>query len=242
MNKQTKLPLTRFVLSLIFLGGAPASAQIITLSLSAYNSSNYLSDGVTVVPNSTVMKLGYFYSGSSFIGASSAFSTWTNTLASSASISAALDNFDNNFYTLKADNGTMLQTTAGDFASGQGKFWISLDPNGNESEAKFASVFTVNPASFSPTLTGVSTIGVKPFVWVETADRSQFGLFEANTAMPNGNFPNLSIDLVIGTTGFTPLVGTLSANSFTLIPEPSTSALLLVGLVALCHRRRTNKI
>jgi hypothetical protein len=76
-------------------------------------------------------------------------------------------------------------------------------------------------------------------VWVETADRSQFALFESSKAMPSGSFPDLSLDLVMGSAGFTAIAGTLQANSFTMVPEPTTLSLASLGvLTALVTRRR----
>jgi len=207
----------------------------ITISMSAYQDNNMLSDGVTVAPNSTILKIGYFYN-SGFTSLATLQSAWTGL---TGSMSSRLDTLDNTFYVLKAANGTALETTAGDFSPSGGKFWISVEPNGNESEAKFASTLNINPASFSPTLTGINTIGVKPFVWVETADRSQFALFESTKAMPSGAFPDLSLDLVMGSAGFTAIAGTLQANSFTMVPEPTTLSLASLGvLTALVTRRR----
>lgn len=238
MKSNFKIPSWFLGLALSFLYGVTGFSQI-TISVSAYQSGNFLADGLTVVPNTTILKLGYFYNG----GFTSATSLGTQWAGLTGTMSSRLGSFDDTFYTLKADNGELLQTTAGEFANGAGKFWIALDPNGvdNESAPRFATTLTVNPGSFDPVLNSVSTIGVKPFVWVETADRSQFGLFEAKVAMPNGVFPNLLLDLVIGTTGFTPVVGSLATNSFTLIPEPSTSALLGVSFLALFHRIRKTK-
>ena len=214
---------------------ATSSHAQITISMSAYQDNNMLSDGVTVVPNSTILKIGYFYN-SGFTSLATLQSAWTGL---TGSMSSRLDTLDNTFYVLKAANGTALETTAGDFSASGGKFWISVEPNGNESEAKFASTLNINPASFSPTLTGINTIGVKPFVWVETADRSQFALFESTKAMPSGGFPDLSLDLVMGSAGFTAIAGTLQANSFTMVPEPTTLSLASLGvLTALVTRRR----
>ena len=214
---------------------ASSHAQI-TISMSAYANSNRLSDGVAVVPNSTILKIGYFYN-SGFTSLAAVQSAWTGL---TGSMSSRLDTLDNTFYVLKAANGTALETTAGDYISNAGKFWISVDPNAaNSSETKFTSTFTLNPGSFSPTLTGINTVGVKPFVWVETADRSQFALFESKTAMPSGVFPELSLDLVMGTAGFTAIAGTLQTRSFTMIPEPTTFSLVTLGvLTTLVTRRR----
>jgi hypothetical protein len=220
--------------ALALLMATNSHAQI-TISMSAYQDNNMLSDGVTVVPNSTILKIGYFYN-SGFTSLATLQSAWTGL---TGSMSSRLDTLDNTFYVLKAANGTALETAAGDFSPSGGKFWISVEPNGNESEAKFASTLNINPASFSPTLTGINTIGVKPFVWVETADRSQFALFESTKAMPSGNFPDLSLDLVMGSAGFTAIAGTLQANSFTMVPEPTTLSLASLGvLTALVTRRR----
>jgi len=214
---------------------ATSSHAQITISMSAYQDNNMLSNGVTVVPNTTILKIGYFYN-SGFTSLATLQSAWTGL---TGSMSSRLDTLDNTFYVLKAANGTALETTAGDFSPSGGKFWISVEPNGNESEAKFASTLNINPASFSPTLTGINTIGVKPFVWVETADRSQFALFESTKAMPSGAFPDLSLDLVMGSAGFTAIAGTLQANSFTMVPEPTTLSLASLGvLTALVTRRR----
>jgi hypothetical protein len=214
---------------------ATSSHAQITISMSAYQDNNMLSNGVTVVPNTTILKIGYFYN-SGFTSLATLQSAWTGL---TGSMSSRLDTLDNTFYVLKAANGTALETTAGDFSPSGGKFWISVEPNGNESEAKFASTLNINPASFSPTLTGINTIGVKPFVWVETADRSQFALFESTKAMPTGAFPNLSLDLVMGSVGFTAIAGTLQTRSFTMVPEPTTFSLVTLGaLTTLVTRRR----
>jgi len=214
---------------------ASSHAQI-TISMSAYQDNNMLSDGVTVVPNSTILKIGYFYN-SGFTSLATLQSAWTGL---TGSMSSRLDTLDNTFYVLKAANGTALETTAGDFNANGGGFWIAVDPNGNESETKFASTLSINPASFSPTLAGsINTIGVKPFVWVETADRSQFALFESTKAMPSGAFPDLSLDLVMGSAGFTAIAGTLQTRSFTMVPEPTTFSLVTLGvLTTLVTRRR----
>ena len=224
----------------MLLMAASSHAQI-TISMSAYTNANKLSDGVTLVPNSTILKIGYFYN-SGFTSLASIQSAWTGL---TGTMSSRLDTLDNTFYVLKAANGTALETTAGDFnfnGLNPGRFWIAVDPNGNESETKFASTLSISPASFSPTLPGsISTIGFKPFVWVETEDRSQFALFESTRAMPNGVFPNLSLDLVMGSSNFTAIAGTLQANSFTMVPEPTTFSLVTLGvLTTLVTRRRKN--
>jgi hypothetical protein len=221
------------ILGLLMVGSSYAQ---ITISMSAYANNNMLSDGVTVVPSSTILKIGYFYN-SGFTSLTSVQSAWAGL---TGSMSSRLDTLDNTFYVLKADNGTVLETTAGDFNPSGGKFWIAVDPNGNESETKFASTLTVNPGSFSPALAGsISTIGVKPFVWVETADRSSFALFESTKAMPAGAFPDLSLDLVMGSAGFTAIAGTLQTRSFTMVPEPTTFSLVTLGaLTTLVTRRR----
>jgi hypothetical protein len=221
--------------ALALLMAASSHAQI-TISMSAYQDNNRLSDGVTVVPNSTILKIGYFYN-SGFTSLDAVQSAWTS---STGSMSSRLDALDDTFYVLKAANGTALETTAGDFSLSGGGFWIAVDPNGQESQAKFASTLNINPASFSPILAGsINTIGVKPFVWVETADRSQFALFESTKAMPTGAFPFLSLDLVMGSAGFTAIAGTLQTRSFTMVPEPTTFSLVTLGaLTTLVTRRR----
>jgi hypothetical protein len=221
--------------ALALLMAASSHAQI-TISMSAYQDNNMLSDGVTVVPNSTILKIGYFYN-SGFTSLAAVQSAWTS---STGSMSSRLDTLDNTFYVLKAANGTALETTAGDFNANGGGFWIAVDPNGQESEAKFATTLDINPASFSPNLAGsINTIGVKPFVWVETIDRSQFALFESTKAMPTGAFPNLSLDLVMGSGGFTAIAGTLQTRSFTMVPEPTTFSLVTLGaLTTFVTRRR----
>jgi hypothetical protein len=66
-----------------------------------------------------------------------------------------------------------------------------------------------------------------------------FALFESTKAMPSGAFPDLSLDLVMGSAGFTAIAGTLQANSFTMVPEPTTLSLASLGvLTALVTRRR----
>jgi hypothetical protein len=217
----------------------PVQGQI-TFSMSAYDNSNKLADGVTNVGNETILKVGYFYNGG-FTSATALQTAWGSLTGSMAS---RLGVFDDTFVSLKADNGIALETTAGEFDPGMGQFWISLDPNGrgNESATRFASTLSVGTSN--QTLNGISLINVKPFVWVETADRSQFGLYESTRAMPSGSFPDLSLDLVMGSGTFTAIVGTLNTISFNLsaIPEPNTSVLLGLGLLSFLIKKRRNNL
>ena len=216
---------------------APVQAQI-TISMSAYDNSNKLADGVTNVGNGTILKVGYFYN-SGFTSATALQTAWGSL---TGSMNSRLGVFDDTFVSLKAVNGSALETTAGEFDPGMGQFWIAVDPNnrGNESAPRFASTLSVGTSN--ETLNGISFINVKPFVWVETADRSQFGLYESNRAMPSGSFPDLSLDLVMGSDTFTAIVGTLNTKSFNLVPEPNTSVLLGLGLFSLLIKKRRNNL
>jgi len=224
-------------LGLLLAGGYTSVQAQITISMSAYQSSNKLADGVTNVGDTTIMKVGYFYN-SGFTSASALQTAWGSL---TGSMQSRLNVFDDTFVSLKADNGIALETTAGEFDPGMGQFWIALDPNGNESASRFVSTLSVGTSN--QTLNGISLINVKPFVWVETADRSQFGLYESTKAMPSGAFPDLSLDLVMSSSTFTAVVGTLNTRSFNLsaIPEPNTSVLLGLGLLSfLVNKRRNN--
>jgi hypothetical protein len=92
-------------------------------------------------------------------------------------------------------------------------------------------------------------VGYKPFVWIETVDRSQFGLYQANVAFPTGTFPDNDYGFDVIALNATALVGTLLADdtgvklAAVAVPEPSVTAMSLLGVsvsfLSLLRRRKS---
>jgi hypothetical protein len=89
-------------------------------------------------------------------------------------------------------------------------------------------------------------VGYKPFVWIETVDRSEFGLYQANVAFPTGTFPDNDYGFDVIASNATALVGTLLADDtgvqLSVIPEPSVTAMSLLGISFLSLLRRRNSV
>ena len=133
--------------------------------------------------------------------------------------------------------------TSGNGNGAEFQILFSPDPDVQPNPA-FQSLFNINPAVTTPTLASINLVGLKPFIWIETVDRSEFGLFESRLAFPTGAFPDNDLSIDVIDTGATAVVGTLLANDTGLqtIPEPSSASLALlgVGLLSLLRRRDAN--
>ena len=174
LGKSRQFPLGGILLALCIAGVAPVRAQVqITLALNGYFGSNVSSSGQTLA-DGTVVKLGFFHSGTAFISSANVLSTW-ETLT--GNLSSKTTSLGANFYTLAS-------TT---IHSGEFQILYTPDPEA-QPDPSYQTLFTINPAVSTPSLSGIGLVNYKPFVWVETTDRSQFGLYESRTAFPTGPF------------------------------------------------------
>jgi len=207
-------------------------AQIsITMSVNGYFGSNLSASGANLA-DGTIVKLGMFYSSSAFTPTATVLSDWT---ALTGTMQSRLSTFDDNFYS--------FASTTMNSANGNGaEFQILYSPDPDvQPDVAFQKFFTLSPAVTSPTLSAINLVGYKPFVWIETVDRSQFGLYQANVAFPTGTFPDNDYGFDVIASNATALVGTLLVDDtgVQLVPEPSVTALSLVGVafVSLLRRR-----
>lgn len=219
---------------LSLLGGSVGFSQVsITLAVNGYYGNNLSSSGQQLA-DGTLVKLGFFYSGGAFVSSSNVLANWDSL---TGSLSSKLSSFDDSFYTLAS---TTTSTVNGNGAEWQ--ILYSPDPDVQPNPA-FQSLFPINPAVSTPSLASINLVGYKPFIWVETSDRSEFGLFESRLAFPTGAFPDndLSIDAI--SSGSTAFIGTLLSDDtgFQTIPEPASTSLALLGfgLLSLLRRRET---
>jgi len=209
-------------------------AQIsITMSVNGYFGNNLQASGANLA-DGTIVKLGMFYNNSAFTPTADVSASWA---ALSGSMQSRLSTFDDNFYS--------FASTVTSSANGNGaEFQILYSPDPEvQPDVAFQKFFTLSPAVTTPTLSAINLVGYKPFVWIETVDRSQFGLYQANVALPTGTFPDNNYDFDVTATGATALVGSLLADDtgvkLSAVPEPSVTAMSLVGVafVALLRRR-----
>lgn len=230
-HKQAKFGFNGLVL-VALLSGSLAHAQVgITMAVNGYYGSNLSVSGANLADGTSV-KLGFFHTGTAFISSADVLNSW---LGLSGTMASKLSSLDDNFYTLASASITS--------ANGNGAEWqilYSPDPDVQPNPA-FQSLFNINPAVSTPSLSSINLVGYKPFIWVETVDRSEFGLFESRLAFPTGAFPDNDLSIDVINTGATALVGTLLADDTGLqtIPEPTSASLALlgVGLLSLLRRR-----
>jgi hypothetical protein len=216
----------------LILGGSVGQAQVgITLAVNGYYGNNLSASGANLADGTSV-KLGFFHTGTAFLPTTDVLNSW---LGLSGTMASKLSSFDDNFYTLASASITS--------ANGNGAEWqilYSPDPDVQPNPA-FQSLFNINPAVSTPALSSINLVGYKPFIWVETVDRSEFGLFESKLAFPTGAFPDNDLSIDVINTGATALVGTLLADDTGLqtIPEPTSASLALLGfgLLSLLRRR-----
>ena len=220
---------------LLTFGGSVVQAQVgITLAVNGYYGSNLNATGADLA-DGTLVKLGFFHTGGAFISSANVLSSWQSL---SGTMASRLSTFDDNFYTLAS-----TVVTSGNGNGAEFQILFSPDPDVQPNPA-FQSLFNINPAVTTPTLASINLVGLKPFIWIETVDRSEFGLFESRLAFPTGAFPDNDLSIDVIDTGATAVVGTLLANDTGLqtIPEPSSASLALlgVGLLSLLRRRDAN--
>ena len=219
-------------------------AQVsITLAVNGYFGNNLSSSGANLA-DGTIVKLGMFYNNSAFTPTADVSSNWA---ALSGTMQSRLSTFDDTFYTLAS---TTTSSIAGNGAEFQ-MLWTT--DSAIQPDPAYRKLFPLSPALTTPTLSAISlskiivdeqvTFEYKPYLWVETADRSEFGLFQATTAFPTGSFPDNDYAFDVINTQATAVVGSLLSDDtgfqLSAIPEPSVASLLLTGcMYAFCLKGR----
>ena len=236
MKTQLKLLSKAAILALIGFGAVEQTSQAqisITMSVNGYFGNNLSASGANLA-DGTIVKLGMFYNNSAFTPTADVSASWVSL---SGSMQSRLSTFDDNFYS--------FASTTMNSASGNGaEFQILYSPDPDvQHDVAFQKFFTLSPAVTSPGLSGINLVGYKPFVWIETVDRSEFGLYQASAAFPTGTFPDNDYSFDVIASNATALVGTLLVDGtgvqLSAVPEPSVTAMSLVGVafVSLLRRR-----
>ena len=214
-----------------------AQAQIsITMSVNGFYGANYLSDGTTLMPTGTKVKLGVFYSGTALTSVSNVSTLWEGL---SGDMSAKLATFDDTFYSLA--ESTVLSV---DGVSNFQFLYTPISSVYNDADAsafKVQAKFSVNPAVTTPALVNLDLRLKNAFVWIENADRSEFGLFASKGLFPNVADEDWTFDVTSSSAldaGVTAIAGIAGQSGVTLVPEPTTASLLLVGMAAFITIRR----
>ena len=214
-----------------------AEAQInITMSVNGFYGENYLSNGTTLMPTGTKVKLGVFYSGTTLTSVSSVSTLWEGL---SGDMSAKLATFDDTFYSLA--ESTVLSV---DGVSNFQFLYTPISSVYNDADAsafKVQAKFSVNPALTTPALVSLNLAEKNAFVWIENADRSEFGLFASKGLFPKVTDEDWTFDVVSSSAddaGVTAIAGTAGLGGVTLVPEPTTASLLVAGMAAFIITRR----
>jgi len=213
-------------------------AQIsITMSVNGYFGSNLSASGANLA-DGTIVKLGMFYNSSAFTPTADVSASWA---ALSGSMESRLSTFDNNFYS--------FASTVTSSANGNGaEFQILYSPDPEvQPDVAFQKFFTLSPAVTTPTLSAINLVGYKPFVWIETADRSEFGLYQANAAFPTGTFPDNDYGFDVTAANAIAIAGSLLADDSgvqlaAVVPEPSVTAMSLAGVAFISLLRRRGSV
>ena len=228
-----------FILALLafFAVEQKGQAQVsITMSVNGYYGRNLSASGADLA-DGTIVKLGMFYSNSAFTPTADVSASWA---ALSGSMQSRLSTFDDNFYSFAS---TTMSSANGNGA----EFQILYSPDPDvQPDVAFQKFFTLSPAVTSPSLSGINLVGYKPFVWIETVDRSQFGLYQANVALPTGTFPDNDYGFDVIASNATALVGSLLADDtgvqLSAVPEPSVAAMSLLGVAFISLLRRRGSV
>jgi hypothetical protein len=225
------------LLALVAVEQAGQAQVSITMSVNGYYGRNLSASGADLA-DGTIVKLGMFYSNSAFTPTADVSSNWA---ALSGTMQSRLSSFDDNFYSLAS---TVISS-----ANGNGpEFQILFSPNPDvQPDVAFQKFFVLSPAVTSPTLSSINLVGYKPFVWIETVDRSEFGLYEANAAFPTGTFPDNDYGFDVIGSNATAIAGTLLLDDTgvqlaAVVPEPSVAALSLFGFSFISLLRRRNSV
>ena len=214
-----------------------AQAQVsITMSVNGFYGENYLSNGTDLMPTGTKVKLGVFYSGTTLTSVSNVTTLWQGL---AGDMTAKLAAFDDTFYSLA--ESTVLSS------DGVSNFQFLYSPiqqvydDADASAFKVLGKFTVNPAVTTPTLASLDLRLQNAFVWIESADRSEFGLFASKALFPNVQDEDWTLDVTSSSAldmGVIAIAGSAGESGVTLVPEPTTASLLVVGMAAFFTIRR----
>lgn len=247
MNQTVKpLPNRRTISSLLglatlaLLATGTTKAATLNVVVAGYFGNNTLSDLTTLLPDSTVVDFGVFFSGGSF--------------TTSAAISTALGSVttDAGMQSFLASNG-WVSFGSGVVSGGGGDFTLLWDLNEASKGPGFGTEFELNPttannATYGTQLNGQNLVGKIPYVWIQTSGASkEYGLFVSNQAFPAAGFgAMLQVDVAdVGDPAFgiTSLFGLVKSDGSGIatqaIPEPSAAAFLVLGgsLFVLLQRR-----
>ena len=247
MKIQLKLMSKAAILALLAFVAVEQTSQAqisITMSVNGYFGNNLSSSGANLA-DGTIVKLGMFYNNSAFTPTADVSAGWA---ALSGSMESRLSTFDDNFYS--------FASTVTSSANGNGaEFQILYSPDPEvQPDVAFQKFFALNPAVTSPSLSsislnkvivgGVVTFEYRPYVWIETVDRSEFGLYQANVAFPTGTFPDNDYGFDVIASNATALVGTLLVDEtgvqLSAVPEPNVTAMSLLGVAFVSLLRRRN--
>ena len=243
MKTQLKLLSKAIVLALIGFGAVEQTGQAqisITMSVNGYFGSNLSASGANLA-DGTIVKLGMFYNNSAFTPTADVLASWaalSEGVNSVGNMASRLETFDDNFYS--------FASTVTSSANGNGaEFQILYSPDPEvQPDVAFQKFFTLSPAVTSPGLSGINLVGYKPFVWIETVDRSEFGLYQAKVAFPTGTFPDNDYGFDVTASNAIAIAGSLLADDTGVqlaaaVPEPSVAAMSLLGVafVSLLRRR-----
>jgi hypothetical protein len=224
------------LLALVVVEQAGQAQVGITMSVNGYYGRNLSASGADLA-DGTIVKLGMFYSNSAFTPTADVSSNWA---ALSGTMESRLSTFDDNFYSLAS---TVISS-----ANGNGpEFQILFSPNPEaQPDVTFQKLFDLSPAVTSPSLSGINLVGYKPFVWIETVDRSEFGLYQAKTAFPTGVFPDSTYGFDVMASNAVAIAGSLLADDtgvqLSAVPEPSVAAMSLLGVAFISLLRRRGSV
>jgi hypothetical protein len=205
-------------------GSSLQSATVQTI-VAGYYGGNLLSDGVTVLPDSTVVDLGVFYQSTSF--------------TSGTSIAASLDLIKDDAASLlsfRANNGWVSFGTIA-LGSSDGSFVMKWDATDSAAGPGFGTNFNLDPTTGALSLK--TFVGVKPFLWVQTPSGAgqEFWVGQAISALPAASF-DAFYQLDVTDSGMSMFLGTaVGTSGITTIPEPSTAILSGLGFGLLFLRR-----
>lgn len=234
--KQTKKLVLTLPLALLGLLSSASHAVTITLSLNGYYGENFVSDGATPFDVGTKVKLGFFYTGSSFQELSYVNSNWTGL---TGNLPSKLATLGSSFYTIAETASTFNPDNGAEF---QILWHLSREvlDGAVVGATKYSSMFDTVITTPGIGSGSFDVKGQKAYVWIENADKSQFGLFASNGLIPTLASEDWSLDVTSGTgdTGVFAIAGVASSGGVTLVPEPTTGSLLALGLGLLALKRR----
>lgn len=204
-----------FVVAGAFCFAPWSQAATIELSVAGYYGGNQSASGA-VLPAGTTVELGIFYSGGVFT---------TSTAISSALAGVATTTQWSDFRISSGwvSFGSVTVGSGGDFEM----YWSSSSSL-NTRGPGLGSEFDLNPTTGA--LISKNLAGKNPYLWVQTADNLESGLFYSSQALPAEGFgASLQIDATTGTEGVTALRGAVSdagLKTATLTPGTSSNSVV----------------